>query len=1119
MLIINLLGSFDARDRTGRAIELRSKKAQALLAYLSAHPGQPQARDKLSALLWPDVDSTHARQSLRQTLLSLRRALDPVERRALRLDGDTVTLDAKAVQVDVATFASRIAGKTPEALEDAARLYRGDLLEGLAVAAEPFEEWLVAERERLRELVQEALARLLAKQSLAASADAAIRTALRMLRVDPLQEAIHRTLMRLYLRQGRRATALKQYQSCVAVLAKELGVAPEAETRNLYREILRHPPTPTSPLLVRASIPSPARAGSRDSSRLTRGVEPTVPSDDREPRPALTSIVPGLPVDETPLVGRETELRQLRALLAAASGGRGHIAALTGEAGIGKTRLIGTLMSDALAAGFRVLLGRCHDSDSILPFGPWVEAYRSGRATTDEEMLGALQAHWRAELSRLFPEARVAGLPRPNDGALSLFESVARLLEQLAARQPLMLVLEDLHWADEMSLRLLAFVSRRIPALSGVLVVTARQEQLDEASIARRTVEDLSRLRQSISLVLPPLSRADTTRLVHGLIRARSDGRAIARVEEQIWALSEGNPFVAVEAMHSLGQDHPLDGAGALALPASVRDLVARHLDRLDARNQQVAAVAAVIGRQFDFALLCAASGLAERDVAEAVEEMVRHRILTAVGNELDFVHDRFRDVAYGRLLAPRRRLIHRAVAEALEARLVAVRESTPVEGIAQHVERLAYHALNGEQWATALSYCREAAASAQARSAYAEAARALDQALLALAKLPDSHATRRQALDVRLALRPPLMALSQYQSLLDRLREAESAAEVLGDRRRQGWVSVEFSLVYRNMGDYAASIDAGHRALSVARELGDGRLEGEAMFRLGQTHRVQGDLDHALVRLGQSLELIAGQPELGAAEAERRSWLAFTQGRLGRFGDARAHAEQAVRLAEAHSGIWGRIQASAILGEVYVLQGHIPSAITCLEPTVIQARTWTSPDWGVNALRALATAYMLAERGAEAIALAEEAVALTRDTGQADDLSESLCTLAEVYLSAGRADRAQELARDALAHAQERTERIYQARILCLLGALAAQHEPNIELARDHYQHALSIADALGLRPLQAHAQLGLGTLYAGAGRREPACAALFAATELYRAMEMDFWHSRLAAMLANLA
>ena len=344
---------------------------------------------------------------------------------------------------------------------------------------------------------------------------------------------------------------------------------------------------------------------------------------------------------------------------------------MVGEAGIGKTRLISTLVADALAQGCRVLIGHCHESDSILPFGPWVDACRSGEVSADEEILGALHPARRAELTRLLPEAGLAGLPAASDGALPLFESVAELIEQVANRQPLVLVLEDLHWADEMSLRLLAFVSRRIPAWTALLVATAREDELAHASMARRTVEELSHASEAAPAVLSPLSRSDTALLVRALARVGSDARTVAQVEERIWTMSEGNPFVAVEAMHALDQVSLSDGAGdegaAVSLPASVRDLVVRRLDRLGARSQQLAALAAVIGRWFDFALLHSASGMEERDAAEAVDEMVRHHVLQAVGNRLDFTHDRVRDVAYGRLLPPRRRLLHRAVAEALE--------------------------------------------------------------------------------------------------------------------------------------------------------------------------------------------------------------------------------------------------------------------------------------------------------------------------------------------------------------------------------------------------------------------------------------------------------------------
>ena len=158
---------------------------------------------------------------------------------------------------------------------------------------------------------------------------------------------------------------------------------------------------------------------------------------------------------------------RLRELLGEADRGHGHVATVVGEAGIGKTRLVSTLVADALSQGCRVLIGRCHESDSILPFGPWVDACRSGEVSADEEILGALHPTRRAELTRLLPEAGMAGLPPASDSALPLFESMAELVEQVAARQPLVLVLEDLHWADEMSLRLLAFVSRRIPAWHG----------------------------------------------------------------------------------------------------------------------------------------------------------------------------------------------------------------------------------------------------------------------------------------------------------------------------------------------------------------------------------------------------------------------------------------------------------------------------------------------------------------------------------------------------------------------------------------------------------------------------------------------------------------------------
>ena len=228
-LSVMLLGGFEARLASGASVSLPRKKAQALLAYLGIRPGQSHPRDKLAALLWGEKSDEQARDGLRHALVALRRALASAHPPPLRIEGQTLALNPLGVEVDVGTFEQRVAEGTPQALEQAAELYRGDLLLGFSVNEPLFEEWLVAERERLREMALDALARLLAEQSKAAGTQHAIQTALRLLGLDPLEETAHRTLIRLYARQGRQGAALRQYQICMGVLQRELGVEPEAE--------------------------------------------------------------------------------------------------------------------------------------------------------------------------------------------------------------------------------------------------------------------------------------------------------------------------------------------------------------------------------------------------------------------------------------------------------------------------------------------------------------------------------------------------------------------------------------------------------------------------------------------------------------------------------------------------------------------------------------------------------------------------------------------------------------------------------------------------------------------------------------------------------------------------
>src|SRR5262245_40297806 len=263
VLRLNLLGGFEARLDPGAPLVFRTQKAQALLAYLAVPPGQAHRRDKLAALLWGAMRDEQARTSLRQALYDLRKNLGPGAA-ALRTEGEAVSLDPGAVEIDVALFTELAGGKAPESVEQAALLYRGDFLEGFRVDEEPFEAWLMEERERLRERALETLARGLSHQRQRGALAAAVRTARQLLAMDRLQEPVHRTLMRLHAQLGQRAVALRQYQQCVTVLQRELGVEPELETKQLYHDILRQRATSSEPsarLTSSATMRPSARSG------------------------------------------------------------------------------------------------------------------------------------------------------------------------------------------------------------------------------------------------------------------------------------------------------------------------------------------------------------------------------------------------------------------------------------------------------------------------------------------------------------------------------------------------------------------------------------------------------------------------------------------------------------------------------------------------------------------------------------------------------------------------------------------------------------------------------------------------------------------------------------------
>jgi predicted ATPase/DNA-binding SARP family transcriptional activator len=333
-LELRLLGGFQAHLHAGAGLVLPTRKAQALLAYLALPLGQPHPREKLATLLWADMPDAQARGNLRQALSRIRKALSRIVGPGLIFDRESVALDAAAVDVDVAQFERLIAEGSADALGQAAGLYRGDLLDGLALAERPFEEWLASERERLHELAVQGLGRLLTHQQKAGAAEPAVQTGLRLLALDPLQEPVHRVVMRLYAQLGRREAALRQYQHCVDALKRELSTPPEAETTQLFQQILRS----RSIQPERASV----------SGTAGGDLAPAAIADLRSAPSAVPEASPptNLPAPTSELIGRAAALAEVTELL-----GAHRLVTLIGAGGIGKTRL-GLEVSRALLPGF-----------------------------------------------------------------------------------------------------------------------------------------------------------------------------------------------------------------------------------------------------------------------------------------------------------------------------------------------------------------------------------------------------------------------------------------------------------------------------------------------------------------------------------------------------------------------------------------------------------------------------------------------------------------------------------------------------------------------------------------------------------------------------------------------
>jgi tetratricopeptide (TPR) repeat protein len=476
------------------------------------------------------------------------------------------------------------------------------------------------------------------------------------------------------------------------------------------------------------------------------------------------------------------------------------------------------------------------------------------------------------------------------------------------------------------------------------------------------------------------------------------------------------------------------------------------------------------------------------------------------------FKHALTHEVAYGSLLQERRRTLHAHIVEALETL-----------GGEDQIERLAYHALRGEAWEKAVSYYRQAGTKAVAHSANREAVACYEQALVALDHLPEHRDTLVQAIDLRLDLRMALLPLGEVGRIHDLLQEAELLAKTLNDPSRLGWLSTLMGHYYWQIGEASHALAYCQRAVELLTSTGDVSLQVLAQFCLSEVYISLGDYYRAIDILQRNVAVLdtgvvrerfggfAVGPGLQSVASRR--WLVLALAEVGAYAEALTRGEEAVRLAEADEHPYSLSLAYGGIGRVSLRRGDVHQAMALLHRSLEMCRAWDIKQHVPGHAVHLSLALALSGQVPEALALIAEIgeASLTR---QAD----RLLPVNETYLLAGHIDHATQLALHTLDLVRQQKARGSQAWVLRLLGDIAMhRNPPDVKEAETSYQQALTLAEELGMRPLQAHCHRGLGTVYSQTGRSEHARAALSTAIEMYRDMAMTFWLPETQAVLAD--
>jgi len=1037
---INLFGNLRISNSGRPVTSVNTSRLQSLIAYLILHGDAPQPRERLAFVLWPGSTESQARTNLRQLLHHLKRAL-PAECQSLVTDHYSVRWRREAAcEIDVVDFQSAIAeaalartdsDRTREirSLIAAVQLCEDELLPGL------YDEWLTPFREEYRQTVCQALRRLATLYEGQMEFAVALPFAERLVALDPLGESHHQLLMRLHAANHDRASALRAYHQCMRVLRREMGVDPGPATVEMFERILKEPEA---------------------SHERTSGLP-------------VKSVSP--PERARALIGRTREWQQLAAAWEAATGIGPRVVLISGEPGIGKTRLADELFQACVSQGHAAARSRCYAGQGQVAYAPVAEWLRADVIRAGWSSLTPEQA---IELARLAPEIRdhFAALKRRGSGEpLALTESWQRLrfYESINAavgrsRKPLLLYLDDMQWCDPASFEWLNALLTS-PAAGGVLVLgTVRAEETGREHPFTRFVTGLRQAGISEEISLQPFGAEETAELARLESVQPLDSGKLA----EIFNATRGNPLFVVESVRGGMQS------------TRVHSVIAARLSQLTAASYELAGIASVIGHPFTVELLEKATDWDELSVSQALDELWRRRIVESRRvSEYDFTHDRLREVACSELTPVRRRYFHRRVARALAEVYTA--------DIEIWSGQIAFHFEQAGMAEEAIDYYRRAAGYARQRYANAEAADLLKRALTLCREFPESERRLKQELELLVTLGPALVATEGYSAA--QVGETYNRAMEISHRfeDRNIFAILSGGWVFHNVrGDLetgrqfcADFLRAAEREGAAGLLRAGNFIMGSSLFHLG---RLEEALRHMTAAAGTHdrsaesvLALFAG-PDLGVfchsylahlgwlreepgdpenhaleaiatahrirdpfSQAIALDYAALLHAFRGESGAALERGREAVSLCNRHGFAYYLAMGNIVTGWATAAEGSVADGLTQLQQGLEALRALSAELRLPYYLCLLAETLVRAGRTSDALASISNGFAFASKNGEEWPLAELHRAQGELLLCEGKTAAARASFRQGVEAAQRSGALAFERRLASLLGGTAA--------------------------------------------------------------------------------